>query len=111
MADIFEVALNGSANIFIASGLENIRNCLCAIAATRVGSVPLYRHFGTDWQWVDHPEPVAMARFRAELMEAIDKYEPRVEITSIAFKVDKTRAMDGRLYPVVRFRLREGVTL
>ena len=51
-----------------------------------------------------------MARFRAELMDAIDKYEPRVEITSISFKPDKTQAMDGRLYPVVRFRLREGVT-
>ena len=111
MADMFEIALTGGTNIFAASGLENIRNCLSAIAATRVGSVPLYRHFGTDWQWVDHPEPVAMARFRAELMDAIDKYEPRVEITSISFKPDKTQAMDGRLYPVVRFRLREGVTL
>lgn len=109
MADMFEIALTGGTNIFAASGLENICNCLCAIAATRVGSVPLYRHFGTDWQWVDHPEPAAMARFRAELMEAIDRYEPRVEITSISFKADKTQAMDGRLYPVVRFRLREGV--
>ena len=36
MADMFEIALTGGTNIFAASGLENIRNCLCAIAATRV---------------------------------------------------------------------------
>lgn len=111
MANVFEMALKGGSNIFAASGLDNIRNCLCAIAATRVGSVPLCRHFGTDWQWVDYPEPVAMARFRAELMEAIDKYEPRVEIISISFKADKTQAIDGRIYPVVKFRLADGVTL
>lgn len=111
MANVFEMALKGGSNIFAASGLDNIRNCLCAIAATRVGSVPLYRHFGTDWQWVDRPEPAAMARYRAELMEAIAKFEPRVEILSISFKAEKTQAMDGRIYPVIRFRLADGVTL
>ena len=52
-----------------------------------------------------------MARYRADLMEAIDRYEPRVEVLSITFKKDKAAAMDGKLCPVVRFKLHEGVEL
>lgn len=107
----FVLALDGASDIFGAVGLHDIRNCLNTIAATRVGSVPLYRHFGTDWEWIDRPEPYAMARYRADLMEAIDRYEPRVEVLSITFKSDKLAAMDGKLCPVVRFKLREGVAL
>ena len=107
----FVLQLDGASDIFGAVGLHDIRNCLKTIAATRVGSVPLYRHFGTDWEWIDRPEPYAMARYRADLMEAIDRYEPRVEVLSITFKKDKAAAMDGKLCPVVRFKLHEGVEL
>ena len=106
-----EMILDGPTDIFGATGLRDLRNCLNTIAATRVGSVPLYRHFGTDGEWIDRPEPYAMARYRADLMEAIDRYEPRVMVLSITFKRDKSAAMDGRLCPVVRFRLREGAEI
>lgn len=107
----FELALDGTTDIFSAVGLQDIRNCLNMIAATRVGSVPLYRHFGTDWEWVDRPELYAMARYRADLMEAINRYEPRVEVLAITFKNGKSAAMGGTLYPAVRFRLREGIEI
>lgn len=106
-----EIILDGTTDIFGASGLRDLHNCLNIIAATRVGSVPLYRHFGTDWEWIDRPEPYAMARYRADLMEAIDRYEPRVKVLSITFKKDKSAAMGGKLYPAVRFRLREGAEI
>ena len=106
-----EMALDGAANVFEAKGLVNIRNCLSMIAATRVGTVPLYRPFGTEWEWVDRPLPYAMAKYRADLIEAIGKWEPRVRVTSISFRADNPAAMDGKLIPVVRFKLREGVSL
>lgn len=106
-----EMALDGAANIFEATGLISIRNCLATIANTRIGTVPMRRHFGTAWEWVDKPLPYAMAKYRADLINAIDKWEPRVKVISISFKSDATAAMNGRLIPVVRFKLREGVTL
>ena len=46
----------------------------------------MLRHFGTDWQWLDLPEPAAMAKYRADLIDAIEQWEPRVKVISIAFK-------------------------
>lgn len=109
---IYELNLNGSGgSVFGAAGLEDIRNCLCMIAAVRTGTVPLYRHFGTNWSWIDAPEPTAMARYRADLMEAIKRFEPRVDVVSISFKRDAAAAGTGRIFPVVKFKLKEGVTL
>lgn len=106
-----EMILDGTTDIFGAAGLRDLRNCLNTIAVTRVGSVPLYRHFGTDWEWVDKPEPYAMARYRADLMEAIDKYEPRIKVISISFRRSTADAFDGKLYPIVRFKIREGAEI
>lgn len=111
MGEEFEILLNGAADIFGAKGLADIRNCLSMIVATRIGSTPLYREFGTDWAWVDVPEPHAMARFRADIISAVEKYEPRVRIISVSFRKDRTKAADGRLSPLVRFRLAEGVSI
>lgn len=109
--DEIEIALDGTANIFEATGLINIRNCLSTIAATRLKTVPLRRHFGTEWEWVDKPLQYAMAKYRADLIDAIDKWEPRVRIVSISFRTDNIAAMSGKLVPIVRFKLREGVVL
>lgn len=101
-------ALERKSNVFAARGLENIYDCLRTIITTRVGTVPLYRHFGTSWDWVDALEPVAMSRLRVDIMEAIERWEPRVEVQSVDFRVD---APEGRVTPVIRFALREGVSL
>lgn len=106
-----EMILDGTSNVFTATGAANIKNCLCTIAATRVGTVPMLRHFGTDWQWLDLPEPAAMAKYRADLIDAIEQWEPRVKVISISFKNDKSTAQNGKIIPVVRIKLREGVTL
>lgn len=111
MTNELEMVLDDSSNIFGAVGLQNIHNCLNAIASTRIGNVPLYRHFGTDWEWIDKPEPYAMAKYRADLMEAIDKYEPRIKVISISFRQNTAGALDGKLYPTVRFKIREGVEI
>lgn len=110
MNDI-EIILDGTSSVFNASGMANIKNCLCMIASTRVGTVPMLRHFGTNWQWLDLPEPAAMAKYRAELIDAIDQWEPRVKVISVSFKKNKAAARNGKIVPVVRIKLREGVTL
>lgn len=96
---------------FDATGIRDIAQCLRTIARTRIGSVPLDRAFGTAWDWIDKPEQVAMARYRESLFDAIEKFEPRVEILSIDFKKDVSTVVNGGLNPVIRCRLRKGVIL
>ena len=92
-------------------GMDDITQCLRVIARTLFFSVPLDRAFATTGKYVDSPLPHATAARMAELIEAIERYEPRVRVSSIRFTPDAGAAMDGALTPVSRFRRREGVTL
>lgn len=40
-----------------------------------------------------------------EIIDAIEKYEPRAEITKINFRVDEARA--GKLIPVVGVKIKD----
>jgi len=91
-----------------ASGLEEILQNVRTILITMRGSVPLDRAFARSGDALDQPEPKAMATEISALYEAIEANEPRVEVTRIEFTQTDTQAMDGRLIPFVRIRLREG---
>ena len=80
--------------------LQNVRTIL----ATPVYSVPLDRAFGVNAELVDLPIPASQAKLASEIVQAIQKFEPRVEVTKVSFTGD---AIDGRLQPTVRLRLKE----
>ena len=120
-----------------ASGLEAIAQNIRVIVTTPAWSVPLDRAFAHAGAFIDAPTPYAVARKIAELTEAIEANEPRVRVESIRFAARTTKptavasgseriaqtprmeaasergadAMQGRLYPVISFSLREGVAL
>lgn len=116
-----------------ATGLEGLHQCLRIIVTTLIYSVPLDRGFAVTGSFIDAPLPYAVAQRLAELTEAIEKYEPRVKIISLRLaKHSEVRnrdsdqreerpltepdaslddLMEGRVFPVVRFELREGVVL
>ena len=52
---------------------------------------------------VDLPQPLAMARLTAEIVAAVEKFEPRASVTNITFSGDD----DGRLIPTVSLRIKE----
>lgn len=79
--------------------LQNIRT----IITTAKYSVPLDRDFGINADMLDLPINVAQARLQSEMITAIKKYEPRVEITSISF----TGTDDGVLAPKVQVRIKD----
>ena len=85
--------------------VQNVRTIL----ATRVGTVPLDRAFGSEWDMVDRPLPVAQQLARAAFFDAVQKYEPRAVIEQIEFRRDAEGAMDGRLIPELTIPLAEGV--
>ena len=62
--------------------LQNIENLL----TTPKFSVPLDRDFGLSQRFIDKPLPVAEMVFRSEILDAIEKYEPRVSIGDVTFE-------------------------
>lgn len=87
--------------------IQNVR----IILNTVKGTLYLDRLFGLDPTLIDLPQNIAIAQYRAEIIEQIEKYEPRVNVTSVNFTTETTDAMDGILSPVVRIEIKEGTLL
>ncbi|MGG1442164.1 GPW/gp25 family protein [Brevibacillus laterosporus] len=100
-----EVALDEDID-FGATGLDEIKQNLRTICSTFKGSVPLDRGFGITPSLVDYPIEISKAHTTADIMAAIQKYEPRVKVTRITFTQDHT---SSRLIPHIRFILQEEV--
>lgn len=97
-----------------ATGLEGLHQCLRIIVTTFIYSVPLDRGFAANGDFIDAPLPHAVARRLADLTEAIEKHEPRVKVISVRLSEPNANLgdiMEGRVFPVIRFKLKEGVTL
>lgn len=75
--------------------IQNVRTIL----TTRRGSVPLDRAFGIDTALIDLPVTAIKGRLTTEIIEAVERFEPRVEVKEVKFVGD---AADGAVYPVVK---------
>lgn len=92
------------------TGLESIKQSINIICTTPIGSVPLDRNFGIDFSVLDLPYESSMAMLRVSIMDAIELYEPRAEVTEIQFETTdkKDVAVYGQIIPVIKFVEREG---
>ena len=86
--------------------IQNIKTILSTVKYT----VPLHRDFGIDPTYIDAPAPASRALFTADVVRAIKEHEPRAEVVSVLWSETKTNLIDGVLVPVVRIRIKEGVT-
>lgn len=91
--DLKQIRLNETDEIV--SILQNV----AIILSTVKGTCPLYRQFGISAEYVDKPIPVAQVVMYADIKEAIEEYEPRVEVTGIDFAVSASEP--GKLIPTV----------
>ena len=78
--------------------MQNVKTIL----TTRKGSVPMDREFGIDGAMVDMPIAAAQAKMTAEIVAAVQKYEPRVKVVSVQYD---GKEMEGRLGTKVRVRI------
>ncbi|EGG33442.1 lysozyme [Paenibacillus sp. HGF5] len=83
---------------------QNIRTIL----TTPYGSAPFARSIGLDYEIVDEPLPILKARLSGVITMAIMEQEPRAEITEIQFHMNEQDKMNGRLLPIIKFRIAEG---
>lgn len=92
-------------NLFPKNHIEEVTQNVQMILISPKYSVPLDRDFGTSHKQLDTPVNVAQPKLIMEIVDAIEKYEPRAEITKINFKVDEAKA--GKLIPVVGVKIKD----
>lgn len=81
--------------------LQNVKTIL----STRKGEVPLHRDFGISWQHIDKPLPVAKSLMQADIIDAIEEFEPRAKVVSVDFEDGANNALDGILRPRVTINI------
>lgn len=112
--DVFTVLSTPLKEIEVgATGLREIAQNVQTILATIRGTLFLDRTFGVNGEIVDLPMPTAMARYTSEVIQEVERQEPRVQVVSVEFDRPNptTDAGDGKLLPRVTLRVREGVLL
>lgn len=77
--------------------IQEIRQNIFTILRTPKGSIPLQRDFGLSPDINDKPLPVAQMLLQAEVIEAIQRYEPRVKVTKVVVTPGKEQALNGRM--------------
>jgi len=83
---------------------EEVMQNVAMIISIPQYSVPLDRGFGLAQQFLDKPVNTAKAIAVAEIMDAIEEYEPRAEIINITFEQgDK----EGGLIPIVELEVKK----
>lgn len=80
---------------------EDVRRCLAILFQTRKGTVALDRDFGLDWSFLDMPTEAAKAACAAEIITAVDNYEPRASVERVTF----TGTSEGVFRPIVEVSL------
>ena len=81
--------------------LEIIQN-VKTIITTVMGSIPLDRDIGVDISVLDNPVP-SVARLTSSIIDAVERYEPRVKVVKVVYKGD---AEGGIVRPIVRVAIR-----
>lgn len=65
------------------------------VLSTPIGTCPLYRNFGIDIEMLDTPTAVAQNMLTVAIIEAIEEWEPRVQVTDVT--VDMDAAVEGKI--------------
>lgn len=89
---------------FTQEEFADVKQCLETLMSIRAGSQPLDRELGIDYDSVaGYPLNVAKNMLSLEIIEKVNTYEPRVEVSSIDFETGS----DGQLIPHTHFIRKE----
>lgn len=97
----YEITLTKYVNFAPRTEVEEILQNCRTIISTLVGTVPLNRGFGVTWDHLDKPLPIARARMREAVIDAIHEHEPRAVVRSVRFDENIDDVMEGIIRPRV----------
>ena len=106
----YSISLLDSVNFAPSTEAEEVIQNVRTIISTVVGTVPLDRDFGISWKYLDRPIQVSRMLFHAEVINALELYEPRVVVTGIEWDESTADAMDGISQPRIKIRLDSSVS-
>ena len=66
--------------------LREIARNVQTILTTPIGTCPLYRDFGIKMTFLDAPLEAAQNLFAVEVVEAVEKWEPRVIVKEVTYQ-------------------------
>lgn len=105
MAYIVKGYQPGKINLAPESTEEEVLQNVAMIISTVQFSVPLDRGFGLAGRFIDKPIQTAQAILVSEVLDAVEKYEPRADIVSVTFEHGET---PGILIPIVEVNIIDG---
>lgn len=81
---------------------EEVLQNVAIIVSTPKFSVPLDRGLGLAQRFIDKPMQVAQSILISEVLDAVEEYEPRAEVTNVTFEAGET---PGLLVPVLEVNI------
>ncbi len=104
---VYTIAGGGVGTITLAPStvVEEVLQNVAMILSTPKFTVPLDRNFGLSARFLDKPSPVSEAMIIAEVIDAIEEYEPRAEILNVTFERDESI---GKLIPRLEVEINGG---
>ena len=102
MQTIDITAESGAVDFAPASELEEIAQNVRTILTTFKKSVPMDREFGVNGTILDLPIAAAQASMTADIVAAVNHYEPRAKVVSVDYR---GKEVDGKITPKVRIKI------
>ena len=100
----WQLALGQPGNVV--TDLDDIGQCIQVILTTPKGTDPLRPEFACDlWRYIDYPIDRATPHIVREAWDAIETFEPRIELVSIT---PRTGDDPGQLVVRIIWRVRSG---
>jgi len=101
----WQISVKGQGEI--AQGVYDINQCMRNILMTQKGTDPVDPDFGLDiMAWVDKPMNVVGPGMVPAIIDAIETYEPRVDLR----KVNYTGTVTGQVVFTITWAYEEGMT-
>lgn len=108
MTTSYAVTVNPSEiNFAPASVVEEVYQNVLTIITTMLHTVPLFRSFGLNPEFLDETTEIAKTKIVVEIMEKVERFEPRAFVEEVKFETDHA---SGKLKPVVIFALKSEVS-
>ncbi len=102
MAYIVKAFTPGKLNLAPETLEEEVLQNVAIIVSTPKFSVPLDRGLGLAQRFIDKPIQVAQSILISEVLDAVEEYEPRAEVTNVTFEAGE---MPGLLVPVLEVNI------
>ena len=102
----FPLAVDHRGSVALARGEDDIEQAMQIILGTAPGERPMRLEFGCDVHELvfETIDAAMVGRMEKAIRGALDRWEPRVEVTNVDFALDG--ALDGRLDITVGYRIR-----